>query len=267
MNEEHLFIKRNQLKQELVTYLINDSAITGVYLGGSLAEGKEDAYSDIDLRVVVKQDSNKKLKITELIENRDDILFIESFYNSYAVVHFFNFIKLDLFVYYQSELEPSIWLKNIKILKDNTGYLEEIKTESKLISYRPSQQEFELIINKYLAHLHETYRRYQRSEYNYLHHSCLTMKHCLASLYYIEKGEVPNSLGDWSKYEGDRSKLTDVEQHLLQEFTPVNLKELSGFTPKLNAEVNSIANKISKKYNLYFNQKTFSDACDLVNFN
>ena len=41
------------------------------------------------------------------------------------------------------------------------------------------------------------------------------MTNSLCHLWYLEMTEEPNSLGDWSKYEGRRSKLSELQLETL----------------------------------------------------
>lgn len=261
MNKE-----RTKVKDEILNFIHNDKDIKGIFLGGSLALGTEDKYSDIDLRIVINDEQPKMNKLVRIIEHQSDVLFIESLYNSFAVIHFSNFIKVDIFIYYQSELKPSIWLKGLNIIKDTNGFLKTLKHYSEELVYRISQEEFDSLIYKYLANLHELYRRQKRQENHYVQHSFLSMKHCLVSLYHIKSGIIPNSPGDWSKYEGNRSILNNEQKSWLKELSLVNNKEINKYIIQLNKEVEQTAINIAKKEGVTFKRDIFKKACDLVKF-
>jgi len=46
---------RDEMLENAVSSLESDENIEGIFLGGSLAEGNTDLYSDIDLRIVVPE--------------------------------------------------------------------------------------------------------------------------------------------------------------------------------------------------------------------
>lgn len=259
--------ERTRIKEAIVIKLQKDRDIIGIYLGGSLAKGTEDEFSDIDLRIVVEEGVSKQDKLSELLDDRNDVLFIESWFPSFAVIHFDCFVKLDLFVYYQSQLNADIWLKEIKILKDTEGFLEKLKSNSEKLAYLPTQEEFEAIVYKYLAHLHELYRRYQRKEYHYVQQSFLSMQHCLVSLFHINGGIPANNPGDWSKYEGGRSVLTQDKQDFILKLSQTVYDQIPSILDSLNNEIEQTAKETAEKYHLEFKQDQFRRSTDFINFN
>lgn len=137
-----------------------------------------DLFSDIDLRVVVKDEAYEEYrsKKKERAKNWGNVLFFEDFpWATYSVAHFDSFIKVDTFYYKVKDLKPSIWLQNIKIVLDRTGLLNDVLEKSMNLSYVPSVQEVEMWRTKSFAYLHEAYRRVMRNEIYYA-------LHCLDSL-------------------------------------------------------------------------------------
>jgi predicted nucleotidyltransferase len=130
-----LIHNRENLKEMLEEFYQSDPDVLGIFYGGSIGKGNADIYSDIDLRIVVKESIDTKAKIEKLIEQSDDILFVEDLYKQFTVIHFDCFIKLDLFIYYPTQLEPSIWLQDIQIIKDTGKHLKKVKNTSKNLSY------------------------------------------------------------------------------------------------------------------------------------
>lgn len=62
--------QRETLLNTIKKDLLNDENVLGVFLGGSIANNNTDLYSDIDLRIVVKDDlyeKYRKIKKNELI--------------------------------------------------------------------------------------------------------------------------------------------------------------------------------------------------------
>lgn len=265
--EVELKSERTRIKEAIVTKLQMDRDIIGIYLGGSLAKGTEDEFSDIDLRIVVEEGVSKQDKLSELLDDRNDVLFIESWFPSFAVIHFDCFVKVDLFAYYQNQLDADVWLKDIKILKDTDKFLEKLKSDSEKIEYVLSQKAFENILHKYLAHLHELYRRYERKEYHYVQQSFLSMQHCLVSLFHINVGIPANNLGDWSKYEGGRSVLTQDKQEFILKLSQTVYDQIPSTLDSLNNEIEQTAKETAEKYHLEFKQDQFHRSTDLINFN
>jgi predicted nucleotidyltransferase len=56
MNEELLIAERDKLLSSVDDYFVGYPDVVGIFLGGSLPAGTADAYSDIDMRVVVTPD-------------------------------------------------------------------------------------------------------------------------------------------------------------------------------------------------------------------
>ncbi|MER2173039.1 MAG: hypothetical protein ABS911_00060 [Carnobacterium sp.] len=86
------------------------SGIEGIFLGGSIAAKNENSFSNIDLRILLNDSYLKKEFIQLFVDELNEIMFIETKSTSYAVIHFNNFIKLDIFVYNKSDLMPIVWL-------------------------------------------------------------------------------------------------------------------------------------------------------------
>ena len=119
------------------------------FLGGSLAKRNADEFSDIDFRVVLKEDEAKSEFLeTFLNEFHPKMAFIETLTSFCTVVHFSDFVKLDLFVYYPSDLVANVWLKDILILQDNKNILQHLKKESSKMDYFVKEQELETYLNK-----------------------------------------------------------------------------------------------------------------------
>lgn len=166
MKKEELIRSRHELLKVLIQKVQIFSGIDGIFLRGSIAAQNEDPFSDIDLRILLKESYSKDKFIQLFIDELSDISFIETETRSYAVIHFNNFIKLDIFVYNKIDLTPSIWMQNILIIFDNKGYLNTMKSKSEKLVYHIIQNEFDELLSKYFAFFHELYRRKERKEYN-----------------------------------------------------------------------------------------------------
>ena len=105
MNKEELIRSRHELLKVLIQKVQNFSGIDGIFLGGSIAAQNEDPFSDIGLRILLKELYSKDKFIHLFIDELSDISFIETEARSYAVIHFNNFIKLDIFVYINCQIK------------------------------------------------------------------------------------------------------------------------------------------------------------------
>ena len=260
-------LKRESLITRLRTFFADSDEVCGMFLGGSLAAGNADDYSDVDFRVVIFDGSDKSKFLSSLtpftssirskrlksqgelvaLTEWPDVLFVETEMNNYAVLHFDNFVKLDIFIYEKSELSPSIWLKSIKILQDQDDFLLNIWKASQALEYQVSQAEFDFYLSKFYAWFHEWYRRNQRGEGHYAQECRLMCLQILVSFWYMASGNQPNSIGDWSKYEGPRTKLTVLQQKWLKK-NLVSADE-KNFQEKVAQEILSALTEIKSEKN------------------
>ncbi|MGD6795047.1 hypothetical protein [Metabacillus indicus] len=210
---------REELIAEIEQDLLLDDSVSAVFYGGSIGAGNTDLYSDIDLRIVVKDDEFEQYRQNKQnrAERWGNVLFFEDFpWTVYSIAHFDCFIKVDSFYYRSGDLSPSVWLRDIKIVKDHECFLENLRSQSKPLKYKASEAEFDIWRNKFFAYAHEAYRRCMRGEFLYAL-SCLDMmRWSIAAGWFMEKGYPPNNPGDWAKIEGARSKLTETQQSLLK---------------------------------------------------
>lgn len=126
---------------EIEKDLFADENVIGVFYSGSIGNGNSDLYSDIDLRIVVKDEvfeayiSAKRQRA----QNWGTVLFFEDFpWTNYSIAHYDSFIKIDTFYYRKAEVRPSVWLKNIQIIRDTDHFLQEVHIASSKLSYAPS---------------------------------------------------------------------------------------------------------------------------------
>jgi hypothetical protein len=145
--------------------------VVGIFLGGSLAAGTADAYSDIDLRVVVTPDRHRWF-----IEHRRKIpnswpgfLFNEWLPRTqHCVSHFKPFNKIDIFYYAADALKPSPWYTlPIKPLHDPEGFVSNLIANSTGLGFEVTEDEVDYSISKGLSAAHEAFRRARRGEILY----------------------------------------------------------------------------------------------------
>jgi hypothetical protein len=162
---------RNDLLATAVSRFKADPDVLGIFLGGSIAAGSADAYSDIDLRIVVKPERHLHFveQRQELPKEWPGFLFNEWVPNAqHCVSHFQPFGKIDIFYHSAAALKPSPWYRlPIEILHDPKGIVADIVNRSKELSFAIGGDDVDLSISKGLAAAHETYRRAMRGELFY----------------------------------------------------------------------------------------------------
>lgn len=221
--ERDLKIPENRyiLTRNIENDLFNDDNVLAFFYGGSIGNNNTDLYSDIDLRIIVKNEMYREYIMSK--NNRakkwGNVIFFEDIPGTtYSVAHYDKFIKVDTFYYKKEDIQPSVWLKNISIVKDESGFLVNILEQSNQLQYCPTLQEVEIWRNKFFAYAHELYRRINRNEIYYALNCLDNLRLSMVTAWYMDKGLQPNAFGDWSKYEGERSQLDTNQLKLLEDW-------------------------------------------------
>jgi hypothetical protein len=212
---------RENLLEAIEKDLLNDRNVLAVYYGGSLGNRNTDLFSDIDVRIVVKDEVYEEYRLNKKLraENWGKVLFFEDFpWSTYSIAHYDTFIKVDTFYYKVKDIQPSVWLQNIKIVHDTNDLLKDVLETSMNLSYIPNDQEVEIWRTKFFAYVHEAYRRVMRKEIFYALYCLDNLRLSMVAAWYMDKGYQPNTFGDWAKLEGERSKLTDWQLKLLEKW-------------------------------------------------
>lgn len=219
MNPEEKYMNRDSklpearqgLLENAVKDLKQDPDVLAIYLAGSLAKENADDYSDIDLHTIVKPG-----KLASFIANKrarakrwGRILFFEGTATAPVIVsHFDCFVKVDSWYHSAEELQPSLWLKGMKLLHDPNGILKKIQLQSKELDYTLTSQEVEFWRTKMLAFIHETYRASMRGEAYYALANLDSVRWLTAFGWYMEMElHLDSPYQVWSKVEGSRSRL------------------------------------------------------------
>jgi hypothetical protein len=90
--------------------------------------------------------------------------------------------------------------------------------KSMVLTYETTIQEFEIWRTKFFAYVHEAYRRVMRKEIYYALHCLDNLRLSMTTAWYMEAEIQPNAFGDWAKLEGIRSKLSDWQLSLLEQW-------------------------------------------------
>jgi hypothetical protein len=162
---------RSDLLATAIDWFKKEPNVVGIFLGGSVAAGSADAYSDIDLRIVAEPEHHLHYvdKRREIPAQWPGFLFNEWLPNTqHCVSHFRPFGKIDIFYYNAAKLTPSPWYRlPIKILHDPKGIVIDLVTRSEQLPFMVGESDVDLSISKGLAAAHETYRRAKRGELFY----------------------------------------------------------------------------------------------------
>ncbi len=205
----------NAIEQDLK----HDENVLAIYYGGSLGNQNTDNYSDIDLRIVVKDEVFEEYKLNkkQRAKRWGEVIFFEDFpWTTYSIAHYQTFIKVDSFYYRLKDIQPSIWLKNIRVIHDTTGHIKDVLEKSMSLSYTPTVEEIEIWRTKFFAYVHESYRRVMRCEIYYALQCLDHLRLSMTTAWYMEAGIQPNTFGDWAKLEGKRSNLQQWQLSLLE---------------------------------------------------
>ncbi|MER2111670.1 MAG: aminoglycoside 6-adenylyltransferase [Solibacillus isronensis] len=259
---------REELMEAIELDLINDENVLAVFYGGSIGNEETDLYSDIDLRIVVKDEVYEEYRLNkkQRASNWGNVLFFEDFHwANYSTAHYRSFIKVDSFYYKKVDMKPSIWTQKLKIVHDPTGLIHDVLTKSANLTYRPSIQEIEHWRTKFFAYLHEAYRRMMRKEVYYALHNIDNLRLSMITGWYMEAGIQPNTFGDWAKLEGDRSKLSNRQLSLLIQWQcSREQEEILNVIKNIIPEFIQIHKKLCEQYGVDENPEWVKEIIDLV---
>lgn len=169
MDLDELISARENLLGEVVDYYSIDAAVLGMFLSGSLPAGTADAFSDIDLRLVVEAEEHGRFVASLLDTPKQWNGFLFNVAGAdHSVSHFRPFFKIDIFYYSQANFAPSPWYTlPTTILYDPEGLLSEVFARSEPFVFEFNESRVDRVISKGLAAAHEVYRRARRGELLY----------------------------------------------------------------------------------------------------
>lgn len=168
MDQSHLTEARNRLLREFVALFCRDPHVLGLFLGGSVAAGSADAWSDIDLRVLVSHEQHASYvqRRREFPQQIAGFLF-NTWQDGaiHCVSHFRDFVKVDVFYLDASTFAPSPWYAlPVQALHDPQGLIQDVVERSRPLGFALDGAAIEQSAGKGLAAIHEAYRRLQRGE-------------------------------------------------------------------------------------------------------
>jgi predicted nucleotidyltransferase len=171
LTPDHLEQARSDLLAAAAGWFKSNPDVLAVFVAGSIAAGKTDAYSDVDLRVIVKSERHLHFvqQRREIPKQWSGFLFNEWVPNAqHCVSHFLPFGKIDIFYYDAAALTPSPWYRlPIRILHDPEGIAADLLKRSEELPFTVGEDQVDYSISRGLANAHETYRRAKRGELFY----------------------------------------------------------------------------------------------------
>ncbi|MBN8202996.1 aminoglycoside 6-adenylyltransferase [Bacillus sp. NTK034] len=260
---------RERIMHSIEKDLIHDQNVLSVFYGGSIGENSADLFSDIDLRIVVHDKVFEEYRLNKKVRAKKwgNVLFFEDNpRSSYTVAHYTNFIKVDAFYYRSQQLQPSVWLQNIKIVHDTDRLMLTLSEKSKVLTYQPTLEEVESWRNKFFAYIHEIYRRVSRGEIYYALHCLDNLRLSMITAWHMEAGLQPNTFGDWAKLQGPRSKLETWQLKLLEEwFSSAEHSEIMKVMTSIFPEFKRVHACLCHKVGLEENEDWVDKVLEMVN--
>jgi predicted nucleotidyltransferase len=186
MNVTDIELARAEILKKAVSFFKKMPDVNGIFLAGSLPTEHFDAFSDIDLRIVVnhQQLSSVIAGKREYPQHFGVLLFNEydKDVNHICVSHFKPFNKLDIVYLKDNELVPDYWYSlPIKIYYDPLGVINACLETSRSISWEcPFSIKAEAInisVNKSIAYLFEVQRKLKRRDVNAAKDLLITVLH------------------------------------------------------------------------------------------
>lgn len=240
-----------------------------VYLGGSLAKGDHDLYSDIDLRIVVKSEAFNPFVREK--RNRPlrwgDVVFFEDPGSQYSftVAHFDCFVKMDIFYYKSEDLRPSLWMQDIKILYDPQEIVQKVHEASKNIVYTLTVDEYEQWRTKVWAYMHEIYRKGMRGEISYALKMFTGLTGYIVQGWNMEAGRFPSLWSDWSRVEGPRSPLAEWQLALLDQWhCQRDVRDVMSKLEQIIPELLRINRELTTKLGIHENKELWDRVIRLI---
>ncbi|WHX42422.1 aminoglycoside 6-adenylyltransferase [Mesobacillus sp. AQ2] len=261
---------RHEVLLKAVADFTGDEKVRAIYLGGSLAKGNYDNYSDIDLHIIVED-----ISLEDFIRNKrqrslnwGNVLFFEDSHPDSPVVvaHFDSFVKADTWYKTKGQVKPSIWLKGLEVLYDPGDILTDIFEESSRIEIVLDSEAVEFWKGKILAFYHETYRAVMRKDWYYALANLDRVRWLIAGGWYMEAGNhLDSSYGVWSKVEGERSLLNERQLSLLAKWHCKREKEqILGALTLMFPEVMRLYRVLHKKAGLETDEEEFRRIIEMV---
>lgn len=186
ISEQEIIDARERLFKKVVDYFRSRKGVKAIFVGGSVAEGTTDAYSDIDFRIVVDPEYHKKFVSDRLSmpKNWGEWLFNEWIEDAiHCVSHFKPFNKVDVFYFTPEHLKPSPWYSlPVRIVYDPEGLVARLVETSRGLTFSHDIAEIDRSISRVISCAQEVYRRVRREELFFAHAELTNVRYFMAHL-------------------------------------------------------------------------------------
>lgn len=134
-----------KLLQKFENRVKNLKGVIGLFYSGSIASGKANKFSDIDIYLVVDKNNFERIlkKSEELASTFGKIKVCHKDENGIGVFIGDDFLKVEIAIIKKGDLKPKYKFKNIKIIKDTNNYLKNLKKKSQKFRIEVSKKEAE----------------------------------------------------------------------------------------------------------------------------
>ncbi len=186
ISEKEIIDARHLLFNNVVEYFRSREGVKGIFVGGSIAEGTTDTYSDIDFRIVVGPEHHKQFVAARLSmpKNWGEWLFNEWVADAiHCVSHFKPFNKVDVFYFSPENLKPSPWYaRPLQIVFDPEGIVARLVDASLGLTFPDDIGDIDRSISRVISFSHEVYRRVCRGELIFAHAELENMRFFISHL-------------------------------------------------------------------------------------
>lgn len=185
-SEQDIINARERLFNNVVEYFRSRKGVKAIFVGGSIADGTTDTYSDIDFRIVVEPELHKQFVSERLSMPRHwgEWLFNEWIEDAiHCVSHYKPFNKVDVFYFAPEHLQPSPWYNlPVLIVDDPDGLVCRLVEASRGLAFSPDIGDIDRSISRVIACAHEVYRRACRGELFFAHAQLTNIRYFMAHL-------------------------------------------------------------------------------------
>ncbi len=186
ISEREIIEARERLFRNVVEYFRSKEGVKAIFIGGSVAEGTTDAYSDIDFRIVVEPEYHKQFVSERLSipKNWGEWLFNEWIEDAiHCVSHFKSFNRVDVFYFTPDHLNPSPWYGlPVRIVYDPEGLVARLVEASRGLAFTDDIGDIDRSISRVISFAHEVYRRVRRGELIFAHAELTSIRFFMAHL-------------------------------------------------------------------------------------
>lgn len=161
---------RDEVLARATEHFRHEAGVVGVFLAGSLSTANFDCYSDIDLRVVLRDEhaADVLAKRAQVPRHWGPFLFHEAVAETVTVSYYATLTKIDVVYYREDSFRAHAWFGlPATVLYDPKGTIAAVIALSRVASFTSSVTTLEADLAKALASLIEAAKRWRRGELVY----------------------------------------------------------------------------------------------------